>query len=231
VSNLLDEKKDLLAMLTHNLRSPNINIQQAIQLTKEENDPAIADRLHSSIEHSAAKQLVLIEAVTSQWRHESNGVQFYDLQQVELSSVLSGVLRQHDATLARKSLVVQNDVPKGLYARTEPSLIAKDFSNVLFNAIKFSRPGVKSASGVWIGTTASRSLSGTRGWGLSKSTPMPCFSGSPLPQEGNRWRGHDWVRVILLRKTLQKEGGSIAARSPWEGLGAVFTVELRATGA
>lgn len=63
VSTLPEEKRDLLTMLTHDLRSPDINMQQAMQLTEEEADREITEKLYRSIEHAAEKQLALIEAV------------------------------------------------------------------------------------------------------------------------------------------------------------------------
>ncbi|MFD3003953.1 sensor histidine kinase [Pontibacter toksunensis] len=232
VSSLLEEKRDLLAMLTHDLRSPNINIQQAMQLTKGETDPAITEQLYRSVEHSAEKQLALIEAVTGLWRHESTGVQLYDLQRVQLSSVLSEVLRQHDATLARKQLVVQSRVPEGIYACAEPDLIAEVFSNVLFNAIKFSRPGGEISLWSEEGNGSIKVFVRDQGLGFRPEQAEALFQRfTPFRKRGTGGEGTIGLGLYLCRKMLHKQGGSITAHSPGEGQGAVFTVELRAADA
>ena len=232
VSGLLDEKRDLLAILTHDLRSPNINIQQAIQLTKEENNPEMIDRLYTSIEHSAEKQLALIDAVTSLWRHESIGVQLYDLQQVQLSSVIKEVLRQHDAMLARKQLVVQDSVPEGTYVCAEPGLIAEVFSNVLFNAIKFSKPGGEIS--IWSegGNDSIKVFIRDQGLGFKQEHAEALFQRfTPFRKRGTGGEDTIGLGLYLCRKMLQKQGGFITACSLGEGQGAEFTVELRAADA
>lgn len=229
VSRLLEEKGDLLEILTHDLRSPIINIQQAIQLTKEETEPEVIDQLFRSIEHSAEKQLALIDSIANLWRHESTGVQLYDLQQVQLSSLLNEVLKQHDSTLARKQLVIKNNVPAGLYAYAEPSLIGEVFSNILFNAIKFSRPGGEIS--IW-SEESSDSLKvfiKDYGLGFREELSEALFQRfTPFRKKGTEGEDTVGLGLYLSRKMLQKQQGSITAYSPGEEQGAVFTIELRA---
>lgn len=228
VDSLLEEKRDLMEILTHDLRSPNINIQQAIQLIEEEKDPEEKKQLHRSIENSVAKQLTLIDAVSSLWRHESTGVQLYDLQQVQLSSVLKGVLEQHNATLARKQLVVENRVPERIKACAEPSLIAEVFGNVLSNAIKFS-----SAGGVisLFGEEKNGKIKiiiKDQGLGFKEDQAEGLFRRfTPFRKKGTEGESSTGLGLYLCRKMLQKQNGSITAHSPGTGQGAVFTIELR----
>lgn len=228
-SRLMEEKGDLLEILTHDLRSPNINIQQAIQLFKEETDPEVTEHLLRSIGHSAEKQLALIDAITTLWKHESTGVQLYNLQKVQLFSVLNEVLKQHDSTIGRKQLVVKNNIPPILYAYAEPSLIEEVFSNVLFNAIKFSRPG--SEISIWSekDSDSLKVFIKDHGLGFREEHSEALFQRfTPFRKKGTDGEGTVGLGLYLCRKMLQKQQGSITAYSPGEGQGAVFTITLKA---
>lgn len=226
---LLEEKKDLLAILTHDLRNPILNIQQVNGLLRQETQPDTIERFYQIIENSSQQQLTLIKTITSLWEHESANVQLYDLQPVQVSSTIDEVLRQQEVKLAQKQLTVQNEVTDGHTIYAEPNLINEVFHNIIYNAIKFSKPG--GTIKVWSEKTDDRIkiFVQDKGIGFKQGQSETLFQRfTPLRRKGTNGEETIGLGLYLCRKLVQKQEGYITAYSSGEGQGAVFTIDLKA---
>src|SRR5688572_22159509 len=84
LNTLLEEKKDLVSMLSHDLRSPVITMLDAISLLKEETDPETMQLYLEEMEKMGNKQLELMHSVLQLLKHESGAFSKTDLQKVNI---------------------------------------------------------------------------------------------------------------------------------------------------
>jgi signal transduction histidine kinase len=229
---LLEEKKDLLAILTHELRNPILTIQQVSSLLRHETEPDMIDRFYQIIENASQQQLALIKTITNLWEHESANIQLYDLQPVQVSSSVDDVLNQQEVKLAQKQLIVQNKVTNAHVVYAEPNLINEVFHNIIYNAIKFSKP--TGTISVWSEKTDDRIkiYIQDQGIGFQQDQSEGLFQRfTPFRRKGTNGEETIGLGLYLCRKLLQKQEGYITAHSAGEGKGAVFMIDLKAANA
>jgi len=223
---LLEEKKDLVSMLSHDLRSPVITMLDAIRLLKEETDPETMVLYLEEMEKMGNKQLELMHSVLQLLKHESGAFSPTDLKPVKLPAFVKEVISQFEIPLMQKRLTLDLNL-QDVKVMAEPAVFSQVLSNVLYNAIKFSEKGDRIT--VQSKTVNNKSIIQVRdnGIGFEPDLAEALFQKfTPHRKKGTSGEATNGIGLYLCRKMMQKQEGRIFAESEGLNLGTTITLEL-----
>jgi signal transduction histidine kinase len=223
-------KDDFFAVLAHEMRTPLHATLNWIEVLRENDDPKTTKQALASIERSMKLQARMIDDLLDVSKI-STGKLFLELQELDLASVVGNafemVLPEATGKGIEMELVVEpGSIPMcGDLARLEQVV-----SNILSNAIKFTRKGGKvSVDVAVVGEQAEIRVMDT-GEGISPDV---------LPHIFERYRQGDssvnqresglGLGLTIAGHLVELHGGRIDAESPGKGLGATFRVRLPLT--
>jgi signal transduction histidine kinase len=220
-------KDDFFAVLAHEMRTPLHATLTWIEVLRGTDDPKTKEQALASIERSMKLQARMIDDLLDVSKI-STGKLFLELQELDLASVVGNafemVLPEATGKGIEMELVVEpGSIPMcGDLARLEQVV-----SNILSNAIKFTRKGGKvSVDVAVVGEQAEIRVMDT-GEGISPDV---------LPHIFERYRQGDssvsqresglGLGLTIARHIAELHGGRIHAESPGKGLGATLRVHL-----
>jgi PAS domain S-box-containing protein len=221
-------KDEFLATLSHELRTPLNAILGWTQIlrARRRDDKELHDGL-AVVERNARVQTQLIEDLLDMSRIISGKLRL-DVQRVDVEDTLRAAIAsvRHSADAKELRLQVVLDSLAGP-VRGDPNRLQQCFWNLLSNAIKFT------PKGGWIQVSLQRVNSHLEvcvtdsGQGI-----RPEF----LPHVFERFRQGDasttrrhgglGLGLSIVKSLVELHGGSIRAKSPGEGKGATFCIEL-----
>jgi signal transduction histidine kinase/CheY-like chemotaxis protein len=221
-------KDDFLATLSHELRTPLNAILGWAQLlrAKEVADADIAEGL-DVIERNTRVQTQLIEDLLDMSRIVSGKIRL-DVQQVDVQDVVkaavASVRHSADAKNIRMQVVLD---PLAGPVRGDPARLQQCVWNLLSNAVKFTPKGGK------IQVTLERVNSHLEVCVIDNGQGIrPDF----LPHLFERFRQSDasttrhhgglGLGLSIVKQLVELHGGSIRAKSPGQGMGSTFCMEL-----
>ncbi|MDN5213852.1 HAMP domain-containing sensor histidine kinase [Fulvivirgaceae bacterium BMA12] len=226
-SRLITEKNDFTAMLSHDLRSPMVSIIGLLKLIREEPESAQAKYFCNKAEEFGYHQLKLMESVLSLLNEESQNRKTPKKVSINLSKFLAQSLSQFELTLKNKQLEISQNVPPHLEVKVEPYSFSQVITNLLHNAIKFSKKGdnifVNASNG---GDTVKISVR-DQGIGFSLDNTAVLFERfTPERKRGTQGEPTNGLGLYLTKKIVEKHDGSIHAESPGYNKGATFKIQI-----
>jgi CheY-like chemotaxis protein len=223
-------KDEFLATLSHELRTPlNAILGWSQILRSHDRPPADTDLVEGLevIERNTRVQAQLIEDLLDMSRIISGKLRL-DVQRVELPDVVRAAVAsvRHSADAKGIRLQVVLDPAAGP-VRADPDRLQQCFWNLLTNAIKFTPRGGRVQVGLERVNSHVEVCVTDTGQGIS-----PEF----LPHVFERFRQADatttrrhgglGLGLSIVKHLVELHGGSVRAKSPGEGQGATFCIEL-----
>lgn len=134
----LEQARELfLAGVSHDFRSPLTSIEgYAAMLAAEVTDPTLGD-FAGRIRSNAVRLMKLVDLMVEHSRLRAGGVQVA-LEPVRLGAVLQGVVDDLSSTVEEHQVVIE---PTDAVVVADPTALARVFTNILGNAVKYSPPG------------------------------------------------------------------------------------------
>jgi PAS domain S-box-containing protein len=221
-------KDEFLATLSHELRTPLNAILGWSQILRgnAENDPDLAEGL-DVIERNTRVQTQLIEDLLDMSRIISGKIRL-DVQRVELQDVVKAAVAaiRHSADAKNIHIQVVLD-PLAGPVRGDPARLQQCFWNLLTNAVKFTPKGGK------IQVTLERVNSHLdvcvvdNGQGI-KPDFLPHLFERFRQADASTTRHHGGLGLGLsiVKHLVELHGGTVRAKSPGEGKGSTFCIEL-----
>jgi two-component system, chemotaxis family, CheB/CheR fusion protein len=220
-------KDDFFAVLAHEMRTPLHATLTWIEVLRETDDPKTKEQALASIERSMRLQVRMIDELLDVSKI-SAGKLFLELQESDLATVVRDALKMVLAEATGKEIEMELVVEPGsipMYA--DPARLQQAVSNILSNAVKFTRKGGKvSVDVAAVGEQAEIRVMDT-GEGISPDV---------LPHIFERYRQGDssvnqresglGLGLTIAGHLVELHGGRIAAESAGKGLGATFRVRL-----
>jgi signal transduction histidine kinase len=231
-----DRRKDeFLAVLAHELRNPLAPILTSLDVMRRaEGAPEVLEEARGMMERQAGHMVRLIDDLLDVSRVASGKIHL-QRQPTALSLLVNTAIETNRAQLEAGQLSLEVDVPK------EPVLLDVDatrfiqvLSNVLHNAVKFSRPGGHIGFRVVLDRTTdaerpeARFVISDSGAGIGPELLPRVFdlftqdSASAMEKSA----GGLGIGLSLARALIEMHGGSIEASSDGPGLGSTFTIRL-----
>jgi signal transduction histidine kinase len=136
VESLLDERREMVAMVAHDLQSPLAGIRALLQ-TMSEASASDAGKLEV-ISRTCAQMHGAIAGLIA--AHAAEAAAEPELETVEVDALFARAVAAAAALAAEKGITVES-ADHGCRVRTEPAMIGGMLDNLLSNALKFSPAG------------------------------------------------------------------------------------------
>ncbi len=229
INKLVTEKNDFMAMLSHDLRSPMVSILGLLKLIKDNSDKTQADYYCDKAEEFGYHQLKLMEAILSLLNEENLGKEAPKKVKINLSKFLAESLDQFELTLKNKQLEIFKNVPPHLQVSVEPYSFSQVISNLLHNAIKFSRKGDQIELMASNGGDQVKISVKDHGIGFNLENPAVLFDRFTKERKrGTLGEPTNGLGLYLSKMIVEKHEGKIYATSEGNNKGAIFEVRLPA---
>lgn len=219
-------KDEFLATLSHELRTPLNAIVGWSSLIA--GSPASAEVLEAAriIQRNANTQAQLIDDLLDLNRIIAGKLRL-ELQPVNVAEVITAALDAAAPQIEQKNLRLTKLIdPKVDLLRGDPARIQQILANLLSNAIKYTPRGGR------IGIALERINShieisvSDNGKGISPELLPHIFDRFSQAQADSRREGGLGLGLEICRHLVELHGGSIHAKSPGEGQGSTFRVNL-----
>lgn len=139
LDQLLDEKKDLVGLIAHDLRTPLLNIKHLAQIMLEDGSKLDEIKTMASlIVESTDNQINLFHKVLDILKKDDLALHNLKLTEVEPTKLIKNILLDIEPMAQRKQIKIEvcNDLKSNLLI--EPTLFPQVIKNLINNAIKFS---------------------------------------------------------------------------------------------
>lgn len=135
-------KRDLTALVVHDLRNPLAGVMGAAELLGQalRSDPPdleSAQQLTEQVELLAAKALGLVASMLDVEELEQ-GMLVARVEEVWLTEFLGGLMRPYLVHAGARGLAMSVEAPPGLRARFDPGLVSRVVENLLDNGVRYA---------------------------------------------------------------------------------------------
>ena len=225
-------KDEFLATLSHELRTPLNSILGWTQVLRRQGTPKPEDfqRGMEVIERNTRAQTQLIEDLLDLSRIMSGRVRL-DVQQTSIIDVVRGAMESAEPTAQTKGVRLEGILdPRGGIVSGDPGRLQQIVWNLLNNGIKFTPKGGKVQVVLQrIDSHIEISVSDT-GIGIAATfLPYVFDRFSQKDSSTTRSQGGLGLGLAISKQLVELHGGSLHAKSPGEGQGATFIVNLPLT--
>jgi CheY-like chemotaxis protein/signal transduction histidine kinase len=220
-------KTEFLAMLGHELRNPLTPIQYALEIaTLNHSDPAKANWAKAVLKRQVKQLTRLVDDLLDISRITQGKIQL-QLAPVDVSQVIEAAaetsrplieMREHELTIAPP--------PERILISADSARVAQVLSNLLNNSAKFTRKGGR------ISLSADREDNQVvfrvrdNGIGLAPGMATRIFEPFTQGQAPESMQQGLGIGLMLVRRLVEIQGGSVTASSPGVDKGSEFTVRL-----
>lgn len=223
---LLETKKNLYILASHDLREPANRVISAAELLETANDELKA-KLIALLRQSGEHQLSLIDKIMTMLQSDEVVISHESKANANILALVDSVISQLAISLEKKELKVENKIKPEISALVESDLFAQVIKNLIGNAIKFSNRGGT------ILVKSERKGGGVKIWvqdegvGFSSDNAEELFKKfTNQGKEGTEGEPSTGVGLYLCRDIIKKHGGSLTAKSAGKGKGARFEIFL-----
>lgn len=232
LDHLLQEKKDLTYLFSHNLRSPGITVLSLIHLLKNRlgAEPSREKEFVLQIERTIHGQLNTMDSLLALLRLGEMRDQTLPLHALTLYPLVDDVVSDLQPQWHSKQLQVQIDIDPNLNAQSHSGILTQVLQNLVQNAIKFSTHEgniqVKAAphqGRIQIAIT-------DQGLGFAPDLAEALFAKfTPHGRKGTAEEKSNGIGLYLCRQLMDKIQGRIWATSPGDGQGSTFFLDVPST--
>ncbi len=137
-----DRRKDeFLAMLAHELRNPMGAISNAVHLLEQTDDAAIRSRAQQVLRRQVQHQARIVNELLDVSRI-SRGLIELHFEELDAAGLLRDAVEDYRAAMERERISISLHTSGGpLWVRADRTRLAQVVTNLLTNALKFTKPG------------------------------------------------------------------------------------------
>jgi PAS domain S-box-containing protein len=219
-------REDLVAMLSHDIRTPLMTVLNALQLLRLSDDASSTRRAHEFIEAGTRGALALAQNFVDAARIQSGALEVVRVP-ASVNEIVARVAAEQEVTARVRSVEVRVSLAVDVPAvALDVSLIERALANLISNALKFSpaRQAVVVSTGVERGLV--RISVTDRGRGIAPERRASLFTRYGIGEV--RTDDSTGLGLFVVRTFVAAHGGRVSVDCPLEG-GSVFTVELPAS--
>ena len=222
-------KDEFLATVSHELRTPLHAILGWVSLARLKGGTE-AERALEIVERNARAQARIVEDVL-EFSRMSKGMIRLSVARIDLGDVIRAALDSARPAAEARDITLGLDLQLPCRLMGDPERLQQVVWNLLSNAIKFTRSGGR----IEVHASCAASMVTLRvtdtGQGIDPDF-LPFVFESFRQADGSTTRRHGGLGLglAIVRQIVQGHGGTISAHSEGLGHGAMFVVELPATG-
>jgi len=222
----LNQVKDkMLAIISHDLRSPLASMKGMLYLLREDElSRKEIDEMATELELSLNQNLSMMDNLLAWARQQMSGLAI-DLQTVNAREITEEVIESYNFQAQHKSISLENKVPEMLLVKADFNLLKLILRNLISNAIKFSEEGDRI-------TISTQHQDGKivfevadTGIGIPKETRDGLFAFNHNSRSGTKDEKGSGLGLQLCKEFVEKQNGEISMQST-EGEGTSFYFSL-----
>jgi PAS domain S-box-containing protein len=222
-------KDQFLAMLSHELRTPLNAVIGYIDMLRTK---VLPEQQREKAIEIVARNAELLTRIVNDVLDTSRiitGKLRIELQDSDLSALVSEVAESVRQTAAAKGVNLSIDVESGVHVRGDPDRLRQTIWNLVSNALKFTPGGGSVRVSLKGDDESARVIVEDTGIGLApESIPYVFHRFWQGQSMDSRSHGGLGLGLALARHIVELHGGSISAESPGPGRGSTFEVRLPA---
>jgi len=224
---LLKERKDILTLLSHDLRTPFSQLIGLGELLQSETDPLVSAKYGTTIQKLAEEQLVFIKDIIQLLETGKEGEISHVFEAKNIADIVSLSIHMQELSATSKQIQLNVHPIPAIKVKCNSRLLSQALSNIIGNAIKFSHHNGEVIVKLHVFSGHIHILVVDKGIGFEPGKAELLFqkftSEGKTGTDGEMSSG---VGLYLTRKVIQNHGGVIAAFSEGKNKGAVFTIQL-----
>jgi PAS domain S-box-containing protein len=224
-------KDEFLATVSHELRTPlNAILGWAHMLRASKLDQNTQTRALETIERNAKSQAQLIEDILDVSRIVTGKLRL-DVRPVDLAVVIEGAIEAVRPAADARGIRIDTIMdPSADAVSGDPDRVQQIVWNLVSNAVKFTGKGGRVQIQLRRASSYAEIVVGDTGQGISADFLPHVFDRfRQADATSTRRHGGLGLGLAIVRHLVEMHGGTVAASSPGEGLGATFTVRLPLT--
>jgi two-component system sensor histidine kinase/response regulator len=227
-SNAIKDK--MFSVIGHDLRSPVGSIKMMLELILGDFDnyePKKIKETLNSLSKTTEEVFNLLENLLW-WARSQNGTLAIFPENIELTSLVSGLYYLNKGSFSLKNIQFSNSVEKECLVHADMNMLKTVLRNLISNAIKFTpEGGTVSVSATEDGEYVEIRVSDT-GVGISDDNLSKLFDEKQqMSSLGTNNESGSGLGLILCKNFVQSNNGKIRVESTL-GKGSTFTVEIPA---
>jgi signal transduction histidine kinase len=227
LNNLLEEKKDLNALLSQDMRIPLRNVQTFAGLLQQQ--PLSAEQVKEigvCIEDASNEQQLLLDNILQILRMDYL-FQHDQQKSVALQDMVQDTLLKMMPMAHHKSITLSVDMHYTGMVEVQPDLFRQVLKNLVSNAIKFSHPSSKVKIQIYRRNGQILIDVTDQGIGFDQPTGERLFDRfTNIRRQGTAGEPARGLGLYLSRKIIRHQRGELHAHSAGAGLGSTFTISL-----
>lgn len=227
IDALLKDRKDMLTLLSHDLRTPLSQISGIGDLLQTETNNAKIVEYGSLIKKLAHEQLTFIKDIIQLLETGSENEMSYVFEANSIETILSKALEMQQLAAGRKNISIHLHPIPEVKVKSNLRLLSQAISNIIGNAIKFSQRSDEIIIKLHVFSGHIHILVADKGIGFEPGKAEMLFQKfTSEGKSGTEGEISSGVGLYLTRKIIQNHNGMIAAFSEGINKGAVFTIQL-----
>jgi len=225
-SRLLQEQKDLMSVIAHDIRSPASTALSINNIIRQKTDKKEVVEASDHLKSLGEKQLQMAEDLLQSLKADEQ-LGPGQKEEVPLAPLIEESIAMYQNSIDEKELKVDVDVPDDLTIQVHKGQFSQVITNLLSNAVKFSYQGGTNrfkakrdghAVHLWIEDA---------GTGISNVDQKELFKRfSSYQKKGTKGEASTGVGLFICKRILEQHHGDIEAQSEGEDKGTTFHITL-----
>lgn len=227
-------RKDFVANVSHELKTPITSIQGFIETLKDGaiGEPATAKRFLDIMEGQTSRLGAIIDDLLTISRLEQNETAEIPKERTRIADLFDGVKGLCAEAAERRHTALSFSVPESLVCPVNPGLLEQAVVNLALNAIKYSPDGSKVEVAARLGRRKGEDLDELvievtdNGIGISQKNLERIFERFYRVDRGrSREQGGTGLGLSIVRHIALAHGGTVSVDSV-EGVGSTFRIAI-----
>lgn len=223
------EKNKLMSIISHDLRTPLMNVQHYLELLNE-NEVGSADRpvLEKALLSSTNNAMQMLSSLLHWTKSQMEGPNI-QLVEINLLTVLSATLEIEKTHALNKDITLNYQISPDVMVIADVDMLQLVIRNLISNAVKFTAPGGQIHVDAALFENECCITIRDNGTGIPQDKQDTIFSMHTQPAYGtNKERGVG-LGLVLCKEYIEKQGGSIGFESN-PGFGSSFFILIPSPG-
>jgi signal transduction histidine kinase len=227
MDEFVQAKKDMVTLLSHDLRSPIARTLGLAELLKSDLPWSEAQEYIELIRQENKNQLALLDYILEQLRQEQLEITEDKKEYINLKELVQRSINTLSSIISQKNLEITVDLPEKFKVRVEKILFGQVILNLLHNACKFSFPNGK----IHFETKSHNNLTHIQikdqGIGFYQSGIEKYFQRfTDFGQQGTAGEKSTGIGLYLSRRIIERHSGSLKGKSDGPNKGATFEIVI-----
>lgn len=207
------EKTKLMSIISHDLRSPLINIQNYLQLLNENQvDDTDRPMLEKSLMQSTNGAVQMLSNFLHWSKSQMEGART-NIVLINLDSALHSTLEMENVTAAKKNIELNVNIPDQLMVYADVDMLQLVVRNLISNAIKFTPAGGKIEINAERLATECKITIADNGCGIPAEKQQKLFSANAESTYGTDNEKGVGLGLGLCKEFIELQGGRITFES------------------